>query len=76
MPEVTRKRINKQLSSSSKIQHVFKIRYLIGRNHDAIRKLQSSYKIHLNISNGKLSDPLCDNEKRSDFSQIGTPHFC
>ena len=28
--------------------HAFKIRYLIGRNHDAIYKLQSSYKVHLN----------------------------
>ena len=38
-----------------------KIRYLIGRNHDAIYKLQSSYKVQLNpISNGELSDPLCD----------------
>ena len=31
---------------------------MIGRNHDAICQLQSSYKVHLiTISNGELSDP-------------------
>ena len=55
MPEVTRKRRNKTIFV------IFTNRALIGRNHDAICKLQSSYKVHLNtISNRKLSDPLCD----------------
>ena len=44
---------------------VFEIRYLIGWDHEAIYKLQSSYKVHLNtISNGELSDSLCDNVNR------------
>ena len=38
----------------------FKLRYLIGQNHDAICKLQSSYKVYVNtISNGEFSDPVC-----------------
>ena len=38
---------------------VFRIRYLIGRNHDTICQLHSSHKIHfITISNRELSDPL------------------
>ena len=62
MPKVIRKRnfhhLQKQCTA-------FSISYLIGRNHDAICKLQSSYKVHLNtISNGELSDPLCNSVNR------------
>ena len=43
---------------------------LIGQTHVPISKLQSFYKVHLNmISNGELSDPLCDSVNR-DFGQI------
>ena len=46
--------------------------YPIGPNHDEIRE----YKVHLNtISDGELSDPLCDSAKqRYDFPQINI-HF-
>ena len=45
--------------------NAFKLRYLIGPNHDAISKLQSLYKVHLNtISNGEFSDPLCSSVHR------------
>ena len=56
-PEVIRKHNNKTTG--------FKMCYLIWRNHDAICKLQSSYKVHKNtISNGELSDPLSDRVNR------------
>ena len=56
--EVTRKRKFHHLQKYCK---AFELRYLIGQNNEAIPKLQSLYKVHLNtISNGELSDPLCD----------------
>ena len=67
MPEVTRKDNNKTTNIIFKntALHAFKIRYLTCRNHDAICKLQCSYKVHLNtINNGELSDPLCDSINR------------
>ena len=58
MSDVTRKR---KFHHLQKYCIAFKLRYLIGQNHDAISKLQGLYKVHLNtISNGNLSDPLCD----------------
>ena len=43
---------------------MFKLGYLIGRNHVYMQR-QSSYKVHLNtISNRELSDPLCDSVNR------------
>ena len=63
MSEVTRNRKFHHLQN-----YTLKLRYLIGLNHDAISKIQSLYKIHLNtISNGELSDPLCHSvNKMSD----------
>ena len=53
MPEVTQKCNFHHLQKSALL--------LIGRNHDAICKQQSSYKVYLNtISDRELSDPLCD----------------
>ena len=62
MSEVTQKR---KFHHPQKYCNAFKLRYLIGQNHDAISKLQSLYKVHLNtISNGELTDPLCDSVNR------------
>ena len=62
MPEEKRKRNFPHLRNNST---QFKLRYLIGENHDAICKLQSSYKVYVNtISNGELSDFLCDSVNR------------
>ena len=43
MSEVTRNRKFHHLQN-----YALKLRYLIGLNHDAISKIQSLYKIHLN----------------------------
>ena len=62
MSEVTRKR---KFYHLQKYCNAFKLRYLSGQNHDAISKLQSLYKVHLNtISNEELSNPLCDSVNR------------
>ena len=38
-------------------------------------RIQSSYKVHLNtISNGELSDPLCDSESR-DLALVRLSEF-
>ena len=63
MSDLTRKR---KLHHLLKNTDALKLRYLIGQNYDAISKLQNLYKVHLNtISNGELSDPLCDSLNRS-----------
>ena len=62
MTEVTRKR---KFQHHQKYCNALKLHYLIGQNHDAKSKLQSLYKVHLNmISEGELSVPLCDSVNR------------
>ena len=58
MSEVTQKR---KFHHFQKYCIAFKLRYLIGHNHDAICK----HKVHINkISNGELSDSLCHSVNR------------
>ena len=62
MSEVTRTR---KFHHIKKYCKAFKLRYLIGQNHEAISKLQNLYKVHLSMfSNGELSDPLSDSANR------------
>ena len=75
MSEVTRKR---KFHHLQKYCNVFTLHYLISQNHDEISKLQSLYKVHLNmISNGELLDPLCDSVNRglTSFSQIANATY-
>ena len=63
MSEVTRQH---NFHCLQKYCTAFKLRYLMGRNDEAICKLQRSNLVHLNtLSNGELSDPVCDSVNRS-----------
>ena len=55
IPEITRKR----KLNEWKYCNAFKLRYLIGQNRNAKSKVLNT------ISNGELSNPLCDSGKRS-----------
>ena len=53
------------ISSSSKILHCLKYAIWLVEIMKWYMQRQNSYKVHMNtISNGELSDPLCDSVKR------------